>query len=147
MQLMKREFIKINYVLVTSTCLLALVFAACGRRAPSVEYITKQELPLINLSDKITGINAYQYLGSWILPSRNEAESKSIHYWQDAVHVNYAKNKKDFRIDSSMTKLNGAARQQLMPDVEAKVFEKIKWQPNQVSVFAFRCISPKKLLR
>ena len=141
------SFTKSKHASFAGACLLlVLVFAIIvhisGFRP--IESFTIQDSPLLKLDGKTVEISKYQYLGSWLPPGRNVRAVDDWRYWRDTVRLRFKETPGTFHIDSNTTKLTGSERRLLTPDAEPGVFEKVNWQGNPVSLFAFRALSSRK---
>ena len=145
---MKIHLTKFKHVLPVSICLLVIAVAISIDRVGNepTASSTSKELPLLELSDKATNITAYHYLGSWALSDGfvKSSKGKAERLWRDTVRLTYDDSRKTFHIEPSVPLLKGSVPQQMTPDTEAEIYNRIGWRDNQVSLFAFRALSPSK---
>jgi len=143
---MKEKNVAFKFVLLASFCSLVLATGGCGPSLPPGEYSTERQLPLIKLTGKSNEITTCQYLGSWLwlVPEKNAKARKDKNSWMDAVRMTFEKDQKTFKIDADTNRLPGAKVKRLTLDADPVIFKKIAWQDNQVSLFAFRALSPRR---
>ena len=141
---MKEKFSNPGYALSACFGLLVLVTNSGGPGATARERLTTLDLPCLKLSGTTTEITTCQYLGSWPLPDETEKADLSKFYWRDVARLDFGDDHSSFQIDSDVPKLTGSASQLVTSDIEAVVFDGIEWKSSQVSLFAFRCVSPMK---
>ena len=113
-------------------------------------FFSSKKPPLLKLDGATVDVSACQYLGSWQVPDEivqggtGKSKGRGARSWKDTVRLSYDDDRKVFKINAYAPKLNGSIPRQLTPGSEEGAFKKITWRSNQVSVFAFRALSPKK---
>jgi len=138
----KRTTHLISRVLLASACLLVLVTSACRFGGAASDYTSKDELPLVKMEGKSAEVTAFQYLGSWFLPAK--ISKKGNYSWRDTARVSFDESRENFKIEFDASWLRGADGRRLATGGETAYFKKIQWQDNQMSLFAFRVLSPMK---
>jgi len=108
-------------------------------------FFRSKKLPLLELAGNTVEVSKYLYLGSWPIAGDYTTTGKgSTRKWRDAVRLTYDDSRKTFQITPDVSLLNGSIPQRMTPDSEAAIYKGIRWIDNQISVFAFRALSPSK---
>jgi hypothetical protein len=102
------------------------------------QLISRLDIPAHELSAAHVEITAYKYFGSWI----TDSEKKDQKTWKDTVRLNIRENQTILKLPSPKSRLSDALAKLLTLNDERAYFENILWKDSQVSLIAFRVVSP-----